>query len=203
MDHPQLRHCGIGTVRSRGSKGRRAIRTDLGNQSDTLIEQAEQGVDYFTVHAGVLLRYIPMTARRRTGIVAGQVGVAKWCLAHHQEVSLHAFPRHLRIARLRRAALFSDSLRPGSITDANDAGAVRRTEDEGELTKIAWKTFRRDEQGPGRACSFARIWRSSWTGSEAPFYTPAADDRHRAEYGLIRGVGAHDPDKLRHSDALQ
>ena len=101
---------------------------------DTLIEQAEQGVDYFTVHAGVLLRYIPLTAQRVTGIVSrGGSIMAKWCLAHHQENFTYTHFRE--ICEIMRAydVSFSlgDGLRPGSIADANDEAAVRRARDAG------------------------------------------------------------------------
>ena len=104
---------------------------------DTLIEQAEQGVDYFTVHAGVLLRYIPMTARRRTGIVSrGGSILAKWCLAHHQENFTYTHFRE--ICEIMRAydVSFSlgDGLRPGSIADANDDAQFAELRTQGELT---------------------------------------------------------------------
>ena len=110
---------------------------------DTLIEQAEQGVDYFTVHAGVLLRYIPMTARRLTGIVSrGGSILAKWCLAHHQENFTYTHFRE--ICEIMRAydVSFSlgDGLRPGSIADANDEAQFAELKTQGELTKIAWNT---------------------------------------------------------------
>jgi phosphomethylpyrimidine synthase len=109
---------------------------------DTLIEQAEQGVDYFTIHAGVLLRYIPLTAKRMTGIVSrGGSIMAKWCLAHHKESFLYT--RFGQICEIMKAydVSFSlgDGLRPGSIADANDAAQFAELETLGELTKIAWK----------------------------------------------------------------
>ena len=108
---------------------------------DTLIEQAEQGVDYFTLHAGVLLRYVPLTANRRTGIVSrGGSILAKWCLAHHQENFLYT--RWDEICELLAAYDVSislgDGLRPGSIEDANDAAQFAELETLGELTKKAW-----------------------------------------------------------------
>ena len=109
---------------------------------DTLIEQAEQGVDYFTIHAGVLLRYIPMTAKRVTGIVSrGGSIMAKWCLAHHQgELPLHALRGHLRDHEgLRRGLLPGRRPAPGSIADANDEAQFGELDTLGELTKIAWK----------------------------------------------------------------
>jgi phosphomethylpyrimidine synthase len=109
---------------------------------DTLIEQAEQGVDYFTIHAGVLLKYIPLTARRVTGIVSrGGSILAKWCLAHHQENFIYThFEEICEIAR-RYDVTFSlgDGLRPGSLADANDAAQFAELETLGELTEIAWK----------------------------------------------------------------
>jgi phosphomethylpyrimidine synthase len=109
---------------------------------DTLIEQAEQGVDYFTIHAGVRLPYIPLTAKRMTGIVSrGGSIMAKWCLAHHQESFLYTHFR--QICEIMRAydVSFSlgDGLRPGSIADANDAAQFAELETLGELTKIAWE----------------------------------------------------------------
>jgi len=120
---------------------------------DTLIEQAEQGVDYFTIHAGVLLRYVPMTARRVTGIVSrGGSIMAAWCLAHHQENFLYT--RFAEICEIMRAydITFSlgDGLRPGSIADANDEAQLGELRTLGELTTVAWE---RDCQvmieGPG------------------------------------------------------
>jgi phosphomethylpyrimidine synthase len=109
---------------------------------DTLIEQAEQGVDYFTIHAGVLLRYIPLTVKRRTGIVSrGGSIMAKWCLAHHQESFLYT--HFEEICEIMRAYDISfslgDGLRPGSIADANDEAQLGELATLGELTTIAWK----------------------------------------------------------------
>jgi phosphomethylpyrimidine synthase len=109
---------------------------------DTLVEQAEQGVDYFTIHAGVLLRYIPWTVNRRTGIVSrGGSIMAKWCLAHHQESFLYT--HFEEICEIMRAYDISfslgDGLRPGSIADANDEAQLGELATLGELTKIAWK----------------------------------------------------------------
>ena len=108
---------------------------------DTLIEQAEQGVDYFTIHAGVRLPYIPMTAKRLTGIVSrGGSIMAKWCLAHHGEFSLHALRDICEIMKAYDVSFsLGDGLRPGSIPDANDEAQFAELETLGELTKIAWK----------------------------------------------------------------
>jgi phosphomethylpyrimidine synthase len=108
---------------------------------DTLIEQAEQGVDYFTIHAGVLLRYVPMTAKRVTGIVSrGGSIMAKWCLAHHKESFLYThFEEICEIMKAYDVAFsLGDGLRPGSIADANDEAQFAELETLGELTKIAW-----------------------------------------------------------------
>jgi phosphomethylpyrimidine synthase len=109
---------------------------------DTLIEQAEQGVDYFTIHAGVLLRYIPLTVKRRTGIVSrGGSILAKWCLAHHQENFLYThFEEICEIMRAYDVSFsLGDGLRPGSIADANDDAQFGELHTLGELTTVAWK----------------------------------------------------------------
>jgi len=109
---------------------------------DTLIEQAEQGVDYFTIHAGVLLRYIPLTVKRRTGIVSrGGSILAKWCLAHHQENFLYThFEEICEIMRAYDVSFsLGDGLRPGSIADANDDAQFGELQTLGELTTLAWK----------------------------------------------------------------
>lgn len=109
---------------------------------DTLIEQAEQGVDYFTIHAGVRLAYVPMTAKRMTGIVSrGGSIMAKWCLAHHQESFLYThFEEICEIMKAYDVSFsLGDGLRPGSIYDANDEAQFAELETLGELTKIAWK----------------------------------------------------------------
>jgi phosphomethylpyrimidine synthase len=145
---------------------------------DTLIEQAEQGVDYFTVHAGVLLRYIPMTARRVTGIVSrGGSIIAKWCLAHHQENFTYT---HFRdICEIMRAydVSFSlgDGLRPGSIADANDEAQFAELWTQGELTKIAWEhDVQVMNEGPGHIPMHLirenMEKQLAWC-DEAPFYT--------------------------------
>jgi phosphomethylpyrimidine synthase len=145
---------------------------------DTLIEQAEQGVDYFTVHAGVRLRYIPMTARRVTGIVSrGGSILARWCLAHHQENFTYTHFREIcEIMRAYDVAFsLGDGLRPGSIADANDEAQFAELETQGELTKIAWE---RDVQvmneGPGHVPMHLirenMDKQLAWC-AEAPFYT--------------------------------
>ncbi len=145
---------------------------------DTLIEQAEQGVDYFTIHAGVRLAYIPLTANRVTGIVSrGGSILAKWCLAHHRENFLYT--RFEEICEIMRAydVSFSlgDGLRPGSIADANDAAQFAELETLGELTQIAWK---HDVQvmieGPGHVPMHkikVNMDKQLAVCGEAPFYT--------------------------------
>ena len=111
---------------------------------DTLVEQAEQGVDYFTVHAGVLLRYIPLTAARVTGIVSrGGAIMAKWCLAHHKESFLYTRFREICEIMAAYDVSFSlgDGLRPGSIADANDAAQFSELKTQGELNTIAWEYY--------------------------------------------------------------
>src|SRR5262245_17931242 len=145
---------------------------------DTLIEQAEQGVDYFTVHAGVRLPFIPLTARRVTGIVSrGGSIMAKWCLAHHKESFL--YERFEDICEIMRAydVSFSlgDGLRPGSIADANDAAQFAELETLGELTKIAWKHgVQVMIEGPGHVPMHkikANMDKQLAHCHEAPFYT--------------------------------
>jgi phosphomethylpyrimidine synthase len=145
---------------------------------DTLIEQAEQGVDYFTVHAGVLLRYIPMTARRVTGIVSrGGSILAKWCLAHHQENFTYTHFREIcEIMRAYDVAFsLGDGLRPGSIADANDEAQFAELRTQGELTRIAWEyDVQVMNEGPGHIPM--HLIRENmdkqleWC-AEAPFYT--------------------------------
>lgn len=145
---------------------------------DTLIEQAEQGVDYFTIHAGVLLRYIPLTAKRVTGIVSrGGSIMAKWCLAHHQENFLYThFEEICEIMKAYDVSFsLGDGLRPGSIADANDAAQFSELETLGELTKIAWK---HDVQvmieGPGHVPMHLikeNMTKQLAVCDEAPFYT--------------------------------
>src|SRR5438876_7722872 len=145
---------------------------------DTLIEQAEQGVDYFTIHAGVLLRYIPLTARRVTGIVSrGGSIMAKWCLAHHQESFLYTHFKEMceLMAAYDVAFSLGDGLRPGCQADANDEAQFAELDTLGELTKIAWE---HDVQvmieGPGHVPMHLikeNMDRQLETCHEAPFYT--------------------------------
>ncbi len=145
---------------------------------DTLIEQAEQGVDYFTVHAGVLLRYIPLTAKRLTGIVSrGGAILARWCLAHHKENFL--FTHFEEICEIMKAydVSFSlgDGLRPGSIADANDAAQFAELETLGELTGTAWKhEVQVMIEGPGHVPMHMikeNMDKQLKACGEAPFYT--------------------------------
>ncbi|MBA3514813.1 MAG: phosphomethylpyrimidine synthase ThiC [Pyrinomonadaceae bacterium] len=145
---------------------------------DTLIEQAEQGVDYFTIHAGVRLPYIPLTARRTTGIVSrGGSIMAKWCLAHHEESFLYTrFPEICELMAAYDVSFsLGDGLRPGSIADANDEAQFAELETLGELTKIAWE---RDCQvmieGPGHVPMHLikeNMDKQLESCGEAPFYT--------------------------------
>jgi phosphomethylpyrimidine synthase len=145
---------------------------------DTLIEQAEQGVDYFTVHAGVLLRYIPMTARRATGIVSrGGSIMAKWCLSHHQESFLYTHWDEICEIMAAYDVSFSigDGLRPGSIADANDEAQFAELYTQGELTQRAWKYHVQVmNEGPGHVPMHMikenMEKQLEWCG-EAPFYT--------------------------------
>ncbi|WP_339247544.1 phosphomethylpyrimidine synthase ThiC [Bacillus sp. FSL R5-0523] len=145
---------------------------------DTLIEQAEQGVDYFTIHAGVLLRYVPLTAKRTTGIVSrGGAIMAQWCLAHHQESFLYThFEEICEIMKMYDIAFsLGDGLRPGSIADAIDEAQFAELETLGELTQIAWK---HDVQvmieGPGHVPMHKikeNVDKQMDICKEAPFYT--------------------------------
>lgn len=145
---------------------------------DTLIEQAEQGVDYFTIHAGVLLRYIPLTARRVTGIVSrGGSILAKWCLAHHKENFLYThFEDICEIMKAYDVAFsLGDGLRPGCIADANDVAQFSELETLGELTKIAWKhNVQTIIEGPGHVPMHMikeNMDKQLKECHEAPFYT--------------------------------
>ncbi len=166
---------------------------------DTLIEQAEQGVDYFTIHAGVLLRYVPLTAKRVTGIVSrGGSIMAKWCLAHHQENFLYThFEEICEIMKANDVSFsLGDGLRPGSIADANDAAQFGELETLGELTKIAWK---HDVQcmieGPGHVPMHMikeNMDKQLECCDEAPFYTlgPLTTDIAPGYDHITSGIGA-------------
>jgi phosphomethylpyrimidine synthase len=166
---------------------------------DTLIEQAEQGVDYFTIHAGVLLRYVPMTANRMTGIVSrGGSIMAKWCLAHHKESFLYThFEDICEIMKAYDVAFsLGDGLRPGSIYDANDEAQLGELKTLGELTQVAWK---HDVQvmieGPGHVPM--QLIKENMdiqleSCSEAPFYTlgPLTTDIAPGYDHITSGIGA-------------
>lgn len=166
---------------------------------DTLIEQAEQGVDYFTIHAGVLLRYVPLTANRVTGIVSrGGSIMAKWCLAHHQENFLYThFEEICEIMKAYDVSFsLGDGLRPGSIADANDAAQFGELETLGELTQIAWK---HDVQvmieGPGHVPMHLikeNMDKQLSSCGEAPFYTlgPLTTDIAPGYDHITSGIGA-------------
>ena len=166
---------------------------------DTLIEQAEQGVDYFTIHAGVLLRYVPLTAKRVTGIVSrGGSIMAKWCLSHHKENFLYTHFEDICEIMKAYDVSFSlgDGLRPGSVADANDAAQFGELETLGELTKIAW---RHDVQtmieGPGHVPIHMikeNMEKQLKVCDEAPFYTlgPLTTDIAPGYDHITSGIGA-------------
>ncbi|MBK5191907.1 MAG: phosphomethylpyrimidine synthase ThiC [Flavobacteriaceae bacterium] len=166
---------------------------------DTLIEQAEQGVDYFTIHAGVRLRYVPHTAKRLTGIVSrGGSIMAKWCLAHHKESFLYTnFEEICEIMKAYDVSFsLGDGLRPGSIADANDYAQFAELETLGELTKIAWK---HDVQciieGPGHIPMHMikeNMDKQLEICGEAPFYTlgPLTTDIAPGYDHITSGIGA-------------
>ncbi|MEF3107677.1 phosphomethylpyrimidine synthase ThiC [Raoultella sp. WB_B2P2-3] len=166
---------------------------------DTLLEQAEQGVDYFTIHAGVLLRYVPMTARRLTGIVSrGGSIMAKWCLSHHQENFLYQHFREIcEICAAYDVSLsLGDGLRPGSIQDANDEAQFAELRTLGELTKIAWEyDVQVMIEGPGHV-PMQMILRNMTEElehcHEAPFYTlgPLTTDIAPGYDHFTSGIGA-------------
>ena len=166
---------------------------------DTLIEQAEQGVDYFTVHAGVLLRFIPLTANRMTGIVSrGGSIMAKWCLAHHKESFLYTHWDDICDIMAAYDVSFSigDGLRPGSIADANDQAQFGELEVQGELTKRAWaKGVQVMNEGPGHVPMHMieenMAKQLEWC-HEAPFYTlgPLTTDIAPGYDHITSGIGA-------------
>ncbi|WP_261644433.1 phosphomethylpyrimidine synthase ThiC [Erwinia mallotivora] len=166
---------------------------------DTLLEQAEQGVDYFTIHAGVLLRYVPMTAKRLTGIVSrGGSIMAKWCLSHHQESFLYQHFRDIcEICAAYDVSLsLGDGLRPGSIQDANDEAQFAELRTLGELTRIAWEyDVQVMIEGPGHVPM--QMIRRNMTEQlehchEAPFYTlgPLTTDIAPGYDHFTSGIGA-------------
>jgi phosphomethylpyrimidine synthase len=166
---------------------------------DTIIEQAEQGVDYFTIHAGLLLRYVPMTAKRLTGIVSrGGSILAGWCLAHHQENFLYThFEELCEILKSYDVAFsLGDGLRPGCIADANDEAQFAELETLGELTKIAWKhDVQVMVEGPGHVPLHKvkeNMDRQLEVCHEAPFYTlgPLITDVAPAYDHITSGIGA-------------
>jgi phosphomethylpyrimidine synthase len=166
---------------------------------DTLIEQAEQGVDYFTIHAGVLLRFIPLTASRMTGIVSrGGSILAKWCLAHHQENFLYTHWDEICDILAAYDVSFSigDGLRPGSIADANDRAQFGELEVQGDLTKRAWaKGVQVMNEGPGHVPMHMieenMAKQLEWC-HEAPFYTlgPLTTDIAPGYDHITSGIGA-------------
>lgn len=166
---------------------------------DTLIEQAEQGVSYFTIHAGVLLRYIHLTAKRVTGIVSrGGSIMAKWCLFHHKENFLYAHFEEICEIMKKYDVAFSlgDGLRPGSIADANDAAQFAELETLGELTKIAWKhNVQVMIEGPGHVPMHMikeNMDKQLKECHEAPFYTlgPLTTDIAPGYDHITSGIGA-------------
>ncbi|MFZ5791914.1 MAG: phosphomethylpyrimidine synthase ThiC [Pseudomonadota bacterium] len=166
---------------------------------DTLIEQCEQGVDYFTIHAGVRLRYIPLTASRVTGIVSrGGSIMAKWCLAHHQENFLYThFEEICDIMRAYDVSFsLGDGLRPGSIADANDAAQFAELETSGALSRIAWaKDVQVMVEGPGHVPMHkieANMDKQLEACGEAPFYTlgPLTTDIAPGYDHITSGIGA-------------
>jgi phosphomethylpyrimidine synthase len=166
---------------------------------DTLIEQAEQGVDYFTIHAGVLLRFVPLTASRMTGIVSrGGSIMAKWCLSHHQENFLYTHWDDICDIMAAYDVSFSigDGLRPGSIADANDKAQFGELEVQGELTRRAWaKGVQVMNEGPGHVPMHLieenMAKQLEWCG-EAPFYTlgPLTTDIAPGYDHITSGIGA-------------
>ena len=166
---------------------------------DTLIEQAEQGVDYFTIHAGVRLAYVPLTANRVTGIVSrGGSIMARWCLAHHRESFLYEhFPEICDIMRAYDVSFsLGDGLRPGSIADANDRAQFAELETLGELTKIAWeKGCQVMIEGPGHVPMHKikiNMEKQLKECHEAPFYTlgPLTTDIAPGYDHITSGIGA-------------
>ena len=166
---------------------------------DTIVEQCEQGVDYFTVHAGVLLRFIPLTAERMTGIVSrGGAIIAKWCMAHHQESFLFTNFRELCEIMAEYDVSFSlgDGLRPGSIADANDEAQFAELRVQGDLTRIAWEHgVQVMNEGPGHVPMHLikeNMEKQLEWCDEAPFYTlgPLTTDIAPAYDHITSAIGA-------------
>ncbi len=175
------------------------VKLDWEVYKDTLIEQCEQGVDYFTIHAGVRLRYVPLTARRVTGIVSrGGAIMAKWCLAHHRESFLYERFGDICDIMRRYDVSFSlgDGLRPGSIADANDAAQFAELETLGELTKIAWdRGCQVMIEGPGHVPMHkikVNVEKQLALCGEAPFYTlgPLVTDIAPGHDHITSAIGA-------------
>ncbi len=175
------------------------VKLDWEVYKDTLIEQCEQGVDYFTIHAGVRLRYVPLTARRVTGIVSrGGSIMAKWCLAHHRESFLYERFGEICDIMRRYDVSFSlgDGLRPGSIADANDRAQFAELETLGELTKVAWaKGCQVMIEGPGHVPLHkikVNVEKQLALCGEAPFYTlgPLVTDIAPAHDHITSAIGA-------------
>ena len=214
MDHPQLAPCRSARCRStrRSRKSAAGPRSSPGRSTATRsIEQAEQGVDYFTVHAGVLLRYIPMTARRMTGIVSrGGSIIAKWCLAHHKENFTYTHFRE--ICEIMRAydVSFSlgDGLRPGSIADANDEAQFAELQDAGRADADRLGVRRPGDERRPRPRPHASHQREHGKAARmvrrgAVLHARAADDRHRARLRPHHVGDRRGDDRLvRHGDAL-
>jgi phosphomethylpyrimidine synthase len=175
------------------------VKLDWEVYKDTLIEQCEQGVDYFTIHAGVRLRYVPLTARRVTGIVSrGGAIMAKWCLAHHRESFLYERFGDICDIMRRYDVSFSlgDGLRPGSIADANDRAQFAELETLGELTKVAWdKGCQVMIEGPGHVPLHkikVNVEKQLALCGEAPFYTlgPLVTDIAPGHDHITSAIGA-------------
>ena len=202
MDHPQQPPVPIGTVPIYQALEKvNGIAEDLTWEvfRDTLIEQAEQGVDYFTIHAGVRLHMVPMTVDRVTGIVSrGGSIMAKWCLHHHKESFLYEhFEEICDICRAYDVSFsLGDGLRPGSIADANDAAQFAELETLGELTKIAWaKDCQVMIEGPGHVAMHKikeNMDKQLECCHEAPFYTlgPLTTDIAPGYDHITSGIGA-------------
>jgi phosphomethylpyrimidine synthase len=175
------------------------VKLDWEVYKDTLIEQCEQGVDYFTIHAGVRLRYVPLTAKRVTGIVSrGGSIMAKWCLAHHRESFLYERFEDICDIMRKYDVSFSlgDGLRPGSIADANDAAQFAELETLGQLTKVAWaKGCQVMIEGPGHVPLHkikVNVEKQLALCGEAPFYTlgPLVTDIAPGYDHITSGIGA-------------